>query len=109
MFLQLRKIDIIASENPKKLEPVSPINVLAGLKLNGKNPTIAPPKAVISKIAISGELLSVNIINSEIHEISVIPEDNPSKPSIKLIAFVIPIIQQTVNMYENHSLNNISP
>lgn len=43
------------SENPKKLEPVSPIKVLAGAKLNGKNPTKAPAKAVINKMAISGD------------------------------------------------------
>lgn len=30
------KIDITAKLNPKKLEPTSPTNVLAGLKLNGK-------------------------------------------------------------------------
>ena len=98
MFQQLRKIDIIAKEKPKKLEPISPINVLAGLKLNGKNPTIAPPNAAINKVAINGELLRVKIINNEKQEIKVIPEDNPSKPSIKLIALVIPIIQQTVRI-----------
>ena len=87
----------MAREKPKKLEPVSPIKVLAGLKLNGKNPTIAPPKAAISNTAISGDLLSVKIINNEKQEIKVIPEDNPSKPSIKLMAFVIPIIQQIVS------------
>ena len=88
----------MAKENPKKLEPTSPIKVLAGLKLNGKNPTIAPANAVINKMAISGELFNVKIIINEIQEISVIPEDNPSNPSIKLIALVIPIIQHTVRI-----------
>ena len=82
-FLLLRKIEIIAKENPKKLEPTSPIKVFAGLKLNGKNPVIAPPKAVINKTAIKGDLLSVNIINKEMQEIYEMPEDNPSNPSIK--------------------------
>ena len=103
MFLQLRKIEITAKQNPKKLDPTSPINVFAGLKLNGKNPTIEPPNAVISKTAIKGDLFNVKIINKEIHEINVIPEDNPSRPSIKLIAFVIPTIQPIVSMYENQS------
>lgn len=91
-------MEIMASENPKKLEPTSPINVLAGLKLNGKNPTIAPPNAVISKTAISGDLFKVKIISSDIHEISVMPDDKPSKPSIKLIALVMPIIQPMVRI-----------
>lgn len=103
MFLLLRKIEIIDKENPKKLEPVSPIKVLAGLKLNGKNPTIDPPNAVINRIAISGDLFNVNIINNETHEINVIPEDSPSNPSIKLMAFVIPTIHPIVKMYENQS------
>lgn len=38
-----------------KFEPVSPINVFAGLKLNGKNPISAPANAVTKSIAITGE------------------------------------------------------
>ena len=93
-------IDIIASENPKKLEPTSPIKVFAGLKLNGRNPTKEPSNAVINKMAISGEPFNVNIINNETLEIIAIPEDNPSNPSIKLIAFVTPTIQQIVKITE---------
>ena len=47
-------IEITAKQYPKKFEPVSPIKVLAGLKLNGKNPTNAPAKAVIKIIEIKG-------------------------------------------------------
>ena len=43
-------IEITDKQYPKKLEPVSPINVLAGLKLYGKNPTKEPPNAVIKII-----------------------------------------------------------
>ena len=101
MFLLLRKIEITARENPRKLEPVSPINVFAGLKLYGKNPIIAPANAVIKIIAISGDSFNENIINKDKHDINDTPEDNPSKPSIKLIAFVIPTIHPTVKIYEN--------
>ena len=58
-------IETIASVYPKKFEPVSPINVLAGAKLNGKNPTKEPARAVINNIEIIGELLSKNIINND--------------------------------------------
>ena len=105
MFLLLRKIEITASENPKKLEPVSPINVFAGLKLYGKNPTIAPDKAVIKIIDINGDLFKEKIINKDKHEIKETPEDSPSSPSIKLIAFVIPTIQHIVNIYEKVPFN----
>jgi hypothetical protein len=37
----------------------------------------------------------VKTIINEKHDIKVIPDDKPSNPSIKLIAFVIPIIQPT--------------
>ena len=64
-------IEIIAKQNPIKFDPVSPINVLAGLKLNGKNPTNAPAKAVINTIAISGDPFRANTINKDKHEINV--------------------------------------
>ena len=98
------KIEITANENPKKFDPTSPIKVFAGLKLNGKNPTIEPANAVISNIDINGDDgVNKKIINKEKHEINVIPDDNPSNPSIKFIAFVIPTIQPIVIIYENQS------
>ena len=81
-------IDITANENPKKFEPVSPINVFAGVKLNGKNPTSAPARAVINTIEINDDPFNTNITNNDIADIIDIPEDNPSSPSIKFIAFV---------------------
>ena len=101
--MQHRKIDIIASAKPKKFEPVSPIKVLAGLKLKGKKPTIAPPSVAINIIAIIGEEFNVKIISNEKHEIKLTPEDNPSNPSIKFIAFVIPTIHPIVRINENQS------
>ena len=95
------------NENPKKFDPVSPINVFAGAKLNGKNPTKAPASAVISSIATIGESFNTNMINSEIADITDIPEDKPSNPSIKLIAFVTPTIQITVMIIENISCISI--
>ena len=90
-----------AKLNPKKFEPVSPTNVFAGLKLNGKNPNIAPANAVIKIIANNGELFIVNINIKDTHDTKDIPDDNPSNPSIKFIAFVTPTIQHTVIIYEN--------
>ena len=47
----------------------------------GKNPTIEPANAVINTIAIRGDSFNAKIINRDIHEINVIPEDNPSSPT----------------------------
>ena len=74
------------------------------MKLKGKNPTNEPDSAVISIIAIKGELLSVNIISSEKHDIKHIPDERPSNPSIKLIALVIPTIHITVIKIERELL-----
>ena len=71
-------MEITAKLYPKKLEPVSPINVLAGLKLNGKNPVNAPANAVTNSIAMSGESFKAKIIIKDKHEINEIPEDKPS-------------------------------
>ena len=91
-------IEIIDKQYPKKFEPVSPIKVLAGLKLYGKNPTKAPAKAVIKIIDINGDSFNENIISNEIQEISVIPVERPSNPSIKFIALVTPTIQPIVKI-----------
>ena len=93
-------IEITAKENPKKFEPVSPKNVFAGVKLNGKNPTKAPAKAVINTTDINAEPFNTNITISEIADITAIPEDNPSKPSIKFIAFVTITIHAIVSNTE---------
>ena len=98
-------MDTTAIVNPKKFEPVSPIKVLAGLKLNGKNPVIAPANAVINTMAIIGEPFNAKMIKSEIAEIIVIPEESPSNPSIRLIALVIPTIHKIVIIMEKGSLN----
>lgn len=97
MFLPFRSIDIIDKLYPKKLAPVSPINVFAGLKLNGKNPKVAPDKADIRIIAAISAPFKAKIIRSDTVDIPDIPADRPSKPSIKFIAFVTPTIQQIVN------------
>ena len=44
------KMEIIDNIYPRKFEPVSPIKVLAGEKLNGKNPTNEPHNAVINMV-----------------------------------------------------------
>ena len=48
-----------------------------------------------------------NIINKDKHDINDIPDDNPSSPSIKLIALAIPTIHPTVKIMEKASLNPI--
>ncbi len=105
-FFATPNIEIIDNENPKKFEPVSPINVLAGAKLNGKNPTNAPAKAVINIIDINGDPFSTNITNNDNADITDIPDDKPSNPSIKLIALVTPTIHIIVIIIENISPNS---
>ena len=57
-----------------------------------KSHQFAPAKAVIKIIDINGESFVENIISKLMQDISDTPEDRPSSPSIKLIAFVIPTI-----------------
>ena len=86
-------------ENPRKFDPVSPINVFAGEKLNGKNPTSAPASAVIKTIDTSGEPFKTNITNNDTADMTEIPAANPSKPSIRLMQFIIDTINIIVNGY----------
>ena len=70
-------IDIIDNENPIKFEPVSPMNVFAGAKLNGRKPTNAPANAVISTIDTNDEPFSTKIISNDIADITDMPDDSP--------------------------------
>ena len=85
---------------------MSPINVFAGEKLNGKNPTNAPASAVINIIATIGEPFNTNIINNDTADITDIPADSPSNPSIKFIAFVTPTIHIIVTNADKTSPNS---
>ena len=97
-------IEITESTKPIKFEPVSPINVLAGLKLKGKKPRSEPARAVARIIEITGDEFNININIKQIAEINETPDERPSNPSNKFIAFVIPTIQNTVNIFKNISL-----
>mgnify|MGYP003489307284 CR=1 FL=1 len=83
--------------NPRNMAPVSPINILAGKKLYFKNPNVLPANTrAISATNISPILKTAipAMVSSAIVET---PPANPSNPSIKFMAFVIPTIQSTVN------------
>ena len=88
---------------PKKLDPISPINVLAGLKLNGKNPIIPPRSATTKRIASSLAPFNIKTTVNDKAEIAETPPARPSKPSIKLSALVTPIIQKKVRITDNTS------
>lgn len=90
----------------KSLSQYLRIKVFAGAKLNGKNPTKAPEIAVISKMEISGEPFNTNIINKDTADITEIPADSPSNPSIKLIELVTPTIHPIVRRIENASFSS---
>jgi len=79
---------------PKNIEPVSPIKILAGLKLKGKNPKHAPMTAKATK-AMSGlpSFKQINTIETEAMELT--PAANPSSPSMKLTALIMRTIQST--------------
>ena len=57
-------IHIIESIYPRNVEPVSPINIFAGLKLYGKNPRQEPASAA-AKIATTGSPARIAIKNRE--------------------------------------------
>ena len=87
-------IESVAKTNPKKFEPASPIKVLAGLKLYGKNPINPPSSAATKTIAISLAPFKIKITSNDNVEIAETPVARPSNPSIKFIAFVTPTSQK---------------
>ena len=68
---------------------VSPINTLAGCKLNSKNPKQLPTRhAPIITISLTPNIIPTTVKNANIIVVTVV--DNPSIPSVKLTAFVVP-------------------
>ena len=85
-----------ARTKPRKVEPVSPIKIFAGLKLYGKNPNPAPARAaaIIATLRFLETIVSDKSVTDAIDET---PTASPSRPSIRLTAFVTPTIHMTVS------------
>mgnify|MGYP000171840441 CR=1 FL=1 len=81
---------------PSNNEPVSPINTLAGCKLNTKNPKVAPITA-LPNIDTSGTLNVIPIITKHVIISELTLDDKPSIPSVKFIAFVVASITTIAN------------
>lgn len=79
-------------------EPVSPINTLAVFRLNIKNPkhdpTIILPKTITS---FTSKIIAITVKHVAI--IADILVLNPSIPSVKFIAFVVPSITNITKVY----------
>ena len=86
---------IPARVNPRKVLPASPRNIDAGLKLNFKNPRQLPAKAIVKKPKYCCPVIRATTKNDK-EPIAVKPVANPSMPSKKLTAFVMPTTQITV-------------
>ena len=81
---------------PKNSEPVSPINAFAGYMLNIKNANTAPI-VIAPNITISFTPNIVAIIVKHVIIIADTVDDNPSIPSVKFTAFVVPSITNIAN------------
>ena len=76
--------------------PVSPMKMRAGEKLKTRNPRQAPQN-VKSRITIGRfpPLIRIHMA-MQMDEMDASPAASPSRPSIRLNAFTMPIVQQTV-------------
>ena len=81
---------------PNSNEPVSPINTFAGCMLNNKNPKTTPI-TIVPNITTS---FTSKIIPITVKQVIIIVETvghNPSTPSVRFIAFVVPSITNIAN------------
>ena len=76
--------------------PESPIKMLAGWKLKGRNPSSVPKRAQESIVARS-LCRTRDMAMTTIVESNAVPTANPSSPSIRLKAFVMSKIHMTVS------------
>src|SRR2546422_5526912 len=88
-------IERMASVNPRKRLPESPRKIRALLKLYRRNPSTEPPRtSAIVAVARSPFMNEIVKIVSETMQAT--PDARPSRPSIRLNAFVTPTIQSSV-------------
>ena len=84
------------------------MNIFAGLKLYGRNPSAAPAIAIIASVGTYCPWIYATYpIQSA--DIAAIPAASPSSPSIRFTAFVIAISHNTVMMKHATSPNAILP
>lgn len=103
-------IDIIARVKPKNIEPVSPMNIFAGLKLNGRKPIQLPARMPVMRITVSVASSTKNEARSIEHaEIADTPQERPSRPSMRFVAFMRNTIQNTVSGIENEPNSRFLP
>ena len=82
---------IPAKAPPKAREPVSPINTFAGFALKYKNP-IQTALTIIPKKVTLREPANIPTTAKATLAIADVPAANPSKPSVKFTALVVPKI-----------------
>src|SRR5580698_11120605 len=87
-------------------DPASPKKMRAGLKLYGKKPSAEPAKAMTTS-ATTGFPCNTEIAKMKMLEIAATPDSNPSSPSIKLIAFIMPTYHSSVTGMPTHNGNSI--
>jgi uncharacterized membrane protein len=87
--------EITASVKPKSMAPASPMNMVAGLKLYGKNPKALPASATASAEAKTCPRDEATAKRAKAPIIDT-PAAKPSRPSRKLTTFTIPTIQRMV-------------
>ena len=87
-----------AITKPSTSEPVSPINILAGLKLKYRKANMPPANAKATSAVLVSPLMVRNIPRV-IRLIKDRPPARPSIPSIRLKALVIPTIARIVKLY----------
>ena len=95
---------------PKKVLPVSPINIFAGGKLNTKKPKVDPSIINDSIMSKPLNLFRIRAITPIVRKyIEDIHAHKPSSPSIRLTAFIIPTIISIVTYGDIHLKFNDKP
>ncbi len=86
---------------PNAREPVSPIKIRAGCTLKSKNPNRLPRTAKV--IGVYPGCIVNAATEKKVATMDVIPDAKPSKPSVKLTPFTVPITARNRNITNIHS------
>ena len=100
--------EIPAKMKPRNMLPVSPMKILAGLKLYRKNPRAEPARAAVNRATTMTSCCSATR-KIVMEAITATPAARPSRPSMRLTVLVSPTIQNTVAGAARYSRYRKSP
>jgi len=90
-------MEMAARVKPRNIDPASPMNILAGLKLWGRKPMALPARAAAITVTCGRRSIRAATNMAARAAMEAMPAANPSRPSMRFITFITATTQRTLS------------